>query len=271
MNRFNPGPPKQPMGDPTRFLDQDDPLDEEATEVGDTDSESGNRPTPEEEATEVRAFGEQIRQLLMYSPKEDTHIADAGPVSRSTAVQPTYQYYDPMGEDFYKGLEQHGYTGVHSDLRTFRKHLHESAKSTGNGLAPDENYTDSAVILSYRLNGMTVTLDLSVGTRSLVAGGLWSIQVTEEQSDRRSQRVLQCLKIKNAEPSLNAYFKAYGENPPPDISFEDNYLSLSIREVRDYFHKVLDACIQLSMEHYDPGANKSDTNSAEPPEPRLDV
>ncbi len=270
MNRFNPGPPKQPTGDPTRFLDQDDPLEQASTEAEDAGSEPQNRLTPEEEVAETKALGEQIRQLLMYSPKEDTRLIDMGPISRSTAVQPTYQYYDKMGEDYNKGVEQHGYTGTHKDIRTFRKDLHEQARSSGTGLAPDENYTDSAAVLNYRLNGLRVSLYLSVGTRSFITGGLWSVEVADEESNQRSQRVLQCLKIENAEPSFNAYSKPYGENPPPGTAIEDNYLSLDIREACDYFHKVLEACIQLAIEHYDPKQDEQTTEPSEPPTPSLD-
>lgn len=271
MNRFNPGPPKQPTGDPTRFLDQDDPLKEAPPKAEDTGGEVENQLTPEEEATESKAFGEQIRQLLMYSPKEDTRLIDVGPISRMTAVSSTYQYYDPMAVDFHKGVEQHGYTGTHKDLRTFREYLRDQAKSSGTGLAPDENYTDSAVILDFRLSDMRVSLDLSVGTRSLIPGVLWKVEVTDEQSNQRSQYVLRCIRRESAEPLLAAYTKPYGEHPPPDATHEDNYLSLGIREACDYFHKVLEDCIQLSIEHYDPEQDKKAIGPTEPPRPSLDI
>jgi hypothetical protein len=81
MNRFNPGPPKQPTGDPTRFLDQDDPLEEAST-----DAEASVAPpiegelTPEEVAREFKAFNDQIR-ILLY---ESNHMqSSAFPVNGS--------------------------------------------------------------------------------------------------------------------------------------------------------------------------------------------
>lgn len=71
MNRFNPGPPKQPTGDPTRFLDQDDPLEEAPTEAeASVALPTEGELTPEEVAREFKAFNDQIR-ILLY---ESNHI-----------------------------------------------------------------------------------------------------------------------------------------------------------------------------------------------------